>query len=210
MPVKKNKKKIKKQLKKTVVKKTNPPTLPPPLKLWRPRKLRRVKNKKRIKKRKIQLPDKIEDLAQQLPEDRYTEALQQKEELEKIRPTTIPVKKAKENKKKEYRGSKTFMWFMVIGVFLIILILWLFSLQFTLSDNGAETKNWTGFKSNFTYSFKDFKTEIEKFRNSIQKIETAANTNSNGSTIKKNINALTDDQIKAMEEKVFPKLKNNN
>lgn len=194
MPTKKNKKKIEIKVKK-IFKKQPKKTV--------------VKKKKRTKKNKIQLPDKIEDLAKQLPEDKYTEALTQKEELEKVRPAIVPIKKGRERKKKEYRGSKTFMWFLVIGVFFIILVLWLLSLQFTLSRNAAETNNWASFKDNFTNSFDNFKTEMQNFKNSIQKMETAANINSNGNTNKNNVNALTDEQIKKMEEKVFPKLKNN-
>lgn len=194
MPVKKNKKNNKKT--KAASKK---------IKVVIKKKKVSKKKKKPQKIKKIRA-DKIEDLSQQLPEDKYIQALQQKEELEKerIRPVTI---KAEPSKKKKYRGSKSFMWFLVIGVFLLILFGWLYSLQFTLNHNSTSTDHsWSSLTDTLTNSFTDFKKSMQDFKNNLQKIENA-NINTNYS--KKNTNTLTDEQLKQMEDKVFPKLKNN-
>ncbi|MFA6027511.1 MAG: hypothetical protein WC752_01130 [Patescibacteria group bacterium] len=153
----------------------------------------------------------IYDLRSEVPEDRYTAALSQKEELnreveeEKSKTIKIPVVE------KKRKASKLHLWILVLTTFAVIFIVWMIAWPYTLKVQGGEQENdsWTEFSDNLTGSFDDLKTSIGDVSGKLFTLE--ENTNQNGNrninAIIKNPRNLSEEEINAMEDEVFPKLK---
>lgn len=94
----------------------------------------------------------------------------------------------------KHKSKKNILWILVISFMVIIFIGWIFLFKANLLFPNTQEKSngWQRIKSGFTQLFETFKKDVLK-------IKPVINSNQSG-----------EDQIKELEEKVFPQFSNEN
>lgn len=119
--------------------------------------------------------------------------------LKEIKANESPKKKIDKTFDKEevlkHRSKKNILWILVISLMVIILVGWIFLFKANLLfPNSQEKSNgWQKIQSDLTQLFETFKEDVLKIKPAVN--------NSNQSEV---------EQIKGLEEKVFPQFGNAN
>ena len=170
--------------------------------------VKKIKKPRAKKKSALAYPDSLPELVEKIPEDKYTEALLQQEQLRQERPViNEPLVPAKEPVKKVY--SKVHLWALVLISFVVIFAIWLLTWQFDMNiySNQGQTVSQLG--SEFVNNFSDLQKTIDTLGDNVATLENMSNQNGNANVnaVINNPNNLSNEEIDKIEDELFPKLK---
>lgn len=173
--------------------------------------------KKTVKKRKNKArpavtksnADSLDVLKTQIPEDKYTQAIEHKQILnnEQDELKKIDDKPVAPLVKKEY--NQVHLWTLVLSIFIVIFIIWIFTWRLNIKIENANGQSFTTIANDFFSSFQNLENNLSNLNSNVSKLENATNQNINNNTnaIISNPQNLNTEEINKMEEQVIPKLK---